>query len=105
MSKPQGLEQKYLDLIQQTLRNGIDRKHQVYFFGSRAFGGYKKYSDLDLWIECQPPLSRKELMKLREDFEESDLPIQIDLVTPETCLEAYKERIQNEKVIWSENEL
>lgn len=52
----------------------------VFAFGSRANGTARKYSDLDLAILTPEPLQLQALRKVREAFEDSDLPICVDLI-------------------------
>jgi len=52
----------------------------VLVFGSRAKGGVKRSSDLDLAIDLGRPLSRAEVLALADAFEESDLPYRVDVV-------------------------
>lgn len=102
MSDPGGLSAAALTEIKQILSKTLKSKPKamIYFFGSRARGNYRKYSDLDLWIEANPPLSQREITNLLETFEESDLSQKIDIVTPEICLPEYLNSIQKEKVLW-----
>jgi len=51
----------------------------VLIFGSRAKGNYKSGSDIDLAI-MNESLTDKEIVKLKSDFEESNLPYTVDLV-------------------------
>jgi type I restriction enzyme S subunit len=55
-----------------------DREVQV--FGSRARGQAKPYSDLDLVVMGDSPLSLGTLSLLSEAFAESDLPWRVDVV-------------------------
>ena len=102
MIKPLGLSNDQSEHIEKVLRAFLKHKAQftVSIFGSRARGGFRQYSDLDLWIESVPPLNRDEEAELRSSFEESDLPIKVDIVTPETCLESYLENISAERKVW-----
>ena len=63
---------------------GILRRHvpdrEVLAFGSRATWTAKGYSDLDLAILGDAPLSRDAASALGEDFGESDLPFKVDVV-------------------------
>lgn len=104
MIKPLGLSDSQVEFIENTLRSFLKAKSKyiVSVFGSRARGGYRQYSDLDLWIESIPPLTRAEEAELRNLFEDSDLPIKVDIVTPESCLESYLENILAEKQTWLE---
>jgi uncharacterized protein len=52
----------------------------VFAFGSRTNGTARKYSDLDLAILPPQPFSLRLLRRLREAFEDSDLPIGVDLI-------------------------
>lgn len=58
---------------------GILRKHipdrEVWAFGSRVWGGTKRFSDLDLVVAGDEPLPLAVWGNLKEDFSESDLPI------------------------------
>lgn len=102
MTKPTGLTDSQLSEIEKVLSTVLHSKKQkaVYVFGSRATGKHRQYSDLDLWIESDPELTTKDLQDLQEKFEESDLPIKIDIVTPTNCLETYRENIQKSKRVW-----
>ncbi|MBO9665715.1 MAG: nucleotidyltransferase domain-containing protein [Bdellovibrio sp.] len=102
MIKPLGLLPEQIDFIERTLQELLKNKRviNVSIFGSRVRGDYRQYSDLDLWIESTPELSRSEESTLRLRFEESDLPIKIDIVTPESCHADYRENIMSEKKLW-----
>lgn len=60
------------------LKEAGPRLGQIKVFGSRATGSARHSSDLDLVVF--PPSPRSELSKLRLAFEESDLPINVDVV-------------------------
>ena len=102
MTDPVGLSPKVLDEIKNILAFQLKLKNQlaVYAFGSRSKNTPRQYSDLDLWIEADPDLSVREITELREAFENSDIPIYVDIVTPSTCLPAYLPQIQSEKKRW-----
>jgi len=99
-----GLKQENLDFIKESILKELVHKKMiaVSIFGSRAKNTYRQYSDLDLWIESTPPLSISEKSKLAELYEESNLPIKIDIVTPEQCLPVYLDQINSEKKLWFE---
>ena len=52
----------------------------VYAFGSRATWQARKFSDLDLALVPEEALDWRVLARLREAFEESDLPITVDVI-------------------------
>jgi len=53
---------------------------EVLVFGSRARGGAKRFSDLDLALKGAGPLDPVLLGKLADAFETSALPWRVDLV-------------------------
>jgi len=61
----------------------IFRQHtaviEVWIFGSRAKGNYKKGSDIDLAI-MNKGVSERELSHIKTEIEESSLPYIIDLI-------------------------
>ena len=67
------LEKKYLNEIQAILRK-CSPGCEVRAFGSRIDGSARKYSDLDLAVVGDGPLSFETMGKLKEAFSESDLP-------------------------------
>jgi len=63
---------------------------EVFAFGSRVSGKAKKFSDLDLMIKTPAALPWKTLAELRESFEDSDLPICVDVVDWSNCTERFR---------------
>ena len=53
---------------------------EVWAFGSRAKWKAKQYSDLDLAVITNAPLSLQVSGALADDFAESDLPFKVDVV-------------------------
>lgn len=66
---------------------------EVRVFGSRVTGTAKKYSDLDLAIVDAQKLSLHTLGNLREAFQESDLPMRVDLVDWHAISDEFREVI------------
>lgn len=62
----------------------------VFAFGSRVNGRAKKHSDLDLGLEAQQSLDWQQMARLREAFDESDLPIRVDVVDWAACSPTFK---------------
>ncbi len=73
-----GLSERDLNTIFSILKK-YDEVTTVYIFGSRAKGNYKPGSDIDLAI-MNEPVADKTLLQIKNDFEESSLPYQVDLV-------------------------
>ena len=93
------LNSKHLETIQRILAEHVP-KCEVRAFGSRVKWAAKDYSDLDLAIVGSEPLSRRQLRQLKEAFEESNLPIRIDVVDWQSLSDGFKKVIEAEcKVI------
>ncbi len=69
----------YLEIIKRILKEyvpGCD----VRVFGSRVNGTAKKHSDLDLAVVDKEKIPTRKMNALREAFEDSDLPIRVDVL-------------------------
>jgi predicted nucleotidyltransferase len=73
------LEPSDHDTVLEILRRRIPDR-TVWAFGSRAGGKARKYSDLDLVVVGPEPMPNDTYNKLIEDFDESALPIRVDLL-------------------------
>ncbi len=71
---------------------------EVWAFGSRAKWTAKPYSDLDLAVICDRPLSLDVSAGLADDFSDSDLPWKVDVVDWATTSEAFRKIIERDKV-------
>lgn len=71
---------RHLEQVRAILAAHLPKGVAVLVFGSRARGGAKPFSDLDLAL-CGPAALDPALIgRLADAFEESDLPWQVDLV-------------------------
>ncbi|HNZ54790.1 MAG TPA: nucleotidyltransferase domain-containing protein [bacterium] len=73
------LSPKHLETVREILKYHLP-VCEVRVFGSRIKGTAKSYSDLDIALVCKEKIQRKKLHEIREAFEESDLPIRIDII-------------------------
>lgn len=74
--------------------------YSFYAFGSRVRGTNKLFSDLDLlYIESIPI---KILINIEEDFEESDLPFKVDLISWNEISDNFKQLIKNDLVLFQD---
>ncbi len=78
-----------LEQVRQIVRLHMP-EHEVFAFGSRVNGKAKKFSDLDLMLKTGASVSWKKLAGLRESFEDSDLPITVDLVDWSNCSDEFR---------------
>ena len=93
------LTPKHLEMIQRILAEHVP-KCEVRAFGSRVKRTAKDYSDLDLAVVGSESLSRRQLRRLKEAFEESDVPIRVDVVDWQSLSDWFKQVIAAEyKVI------
>ena len=69
----------HLVMVQTILADHLPQA-RVLAFGSRAAGTPRKYSDLNLAVIQQEPLTLRVISRLKTAFEDSDLPICVDLV-------------------------
>ena len=74
-------------------------QYAVWAFGSRAKWKAKEYSDLDLAIITDQPLSLDVSASLSEDLSESDLPYKVDVVDWATTSESFRKIIERDKVV------
>ena len=78
------LAPQYLSTVKAVL-NAVVPGLLVSAFGSRVTGRAKKHSDLDLAVQGDQALDWRQLARLREAFEESDLPFRVDVVDWLAC--------------------
>ena len=74
----------------------------VLAFGSRVKGNARKYSDLDLAIRGEEKLDFSRYARLRLAFEESTLPINVDILDWHTIPERFRENIEKGYVLVQE---
>lgn len=100
-----GISFQHHEEIKKIFSKVIRGSHQtirVFIFGSRALGTYRKYSDVDLLLEAEPPLTEAQIESLKEAFEESDIPYTFDIVCIQNLKAEYAETISKQKVQWFE---
>lgn len=75
------VDPKTREFIRTTIRTYLpDLGCRVFIFGSRAFDHHHPYSDIDIGIKGDRPIEREAIMKIQESFDESSLPMRIDIV-------------------------
>ena len=74
----------HMRIVQRILQEHLPNV-PVFAFGSRAHGKAKKFSDLDLMLRSDAKLDWTQLARAREAFEDSTLPIMVDLVDWHGC--------------------
>lgn len=74
-------------------------QYEVWAFGSRAKWTAKSYSDLDLAIITEKPLSLSVNAALADDFSESNLPWKVDIVDWAATSESFRKVIERDKTV------
>lgn len=87
-----------LQIVHSILRRHLPNR-EVRAFGSRVTGTARKYSDLDLVVMGDMPLSLSVSAALSDDFSESDLPFKVDVVDWATTSPGFREIIQADWVV------
>ena len=83
------LEEKHWNIIQQILSK---YPYEFYAYGSRVKGTARKFSDLDICFQEEIPLSV--ISRLREEFTESNLPFEVELVNWKHMRPIFKELVK-----------
>ena len=92
-----GLNEKDLEEVKCILKSNLPPSASVWVFGSRARGDHKKFSDLDILVSGE--VEMKIWACLIGMFEESSLPIKVDLVLDSEFAESYRGNFEKEKII------
>lgn len=93
------ITEKEREIVSQILQQ-IVPEYEVWAFGSRVKGNAKPFSDLDLAIISDKPLSLQTHAELVEAFSESDLNWKVDIVDWATTSEKFREIICQKYVVW-----
>ena len=71
---------------------------KAWAFGSRVTGTAKRFSDLDIALDAGAELDLRTLAELRHAFQESDLPICVDLLDLATTKPTFRKLIASERI-------
>lgn len=91
------ISSEHLAIVQQILRQLVP-SCEVWAFGSRVKGTAKPFSDLDLVIMSQQPVSLDLIASLHEAFSESDLPWKVDIVDWSSTSPEFRAVIDQQKI-------
>jgi len=72
---------------------------EVRAFGSRVNGTARKHSDLDLAIVGDGRMDTHTLNRLREAFEESELPFRVDVLDWNAVSDSFRKVIDNAYIV------
>ena len=92
---------KYVSLTEEELhliKKILNVPYDAIFFGSRVDGTNHKFSDVDLCLKGHRRIEGYDMQKIREAFEESDLPYTIDLVDYDTLSSSFKKSVDEKGI-------
>jgi uncharacterized protein len=89
------IEPQYLEAITDILRKYACGS-EVWAYGSRVRGTNARFSDVDLVLRPKENMSFERMCKLKLAFEESDLPMSVDVHCWDNIPESFKEQIIKE---------
>ncbi|MCY4413150.1 MAG: restriction endonuclease subunit S [Caldilineaceae bacterium] len=95
------LNPNHLETVRQILAYHVPAC-EVRAFGSRVTWNANDYSDLDLAVVGVTALDRSTLARLKEAFEESDLPMQVDVLDWHGISQSFQKVIERDSVVLQE---
>lgn len=90
------IKEKHLNIIREILRK---YPYTFYVYGSRAKKKARKNSDLDLCYKEKIP--GEVISDIKEQFEESDLPFKVDIVSWENMSTTFRKLIERDLIVMS----
>lgn len=89
---------KILDEL--VLKPLLSQNVELFVFGSRARGNFNPFSDIDLLYKLLPGHSIDEsiISKIKEDIEESNFQIKVDLVNDTNLADSYRTSVEKNMI-------
>lgn len=74
------------------------RQAELFVFGSRARGNHHPYSDIDIMYKENPESSISDSFvgQIKENLENSNLPIKVDLVSDKDLAKSYRDSVEKD---------
>ena len=94
------MSDKHISIIENILKHYFEGA-RILAFGSRVTGINKEFSDLDLAIDNNTPVSTTDLANAKQDFIDSDLPFSVDLIDLNRVDKAFKTTIEKSGKEWN----
>ena len=98
MNKPD-IRPDHFKIVQDILNKSLSSDVKVWVYGSRAKWTTLDSSDLDLALEGKDKIDYEVMNRLGRDFEESNLPYEVDVVDMATVQFFFKNIINKDKVL------
>ncbi len=75
---------------------------KIILYGSRARGDYREGSDIDVALDMRHKIENRIMSNIIGDLEESNLPINFDIVDFRAVSEKMQQKILRDGAIWKE---
>lgn len=98
MTREVDISPVHREIVEGVLRERLPEDVKVWVFGSRADWTTKDSSDLDLALEGESKLSAEVLGRLKDAFEDSELPYTVDVVDLHQVEDPFKQIIESQRV-------
>ena len=72
----------------------------IYLYGSRARGDQSKGSDVDLALDIGKPIDLSIISAIKEEIEESNIPLFVDLIDTQTVSPDFLASIKKDWIKW-----
>jgi predicted nucleotidyltransferase len=87
------LSEDHIAILRNVLSTYLPVDARAYVFGSRARGGARRYSDLDLALAWDQPFGLDLIGQIAEALSDSDLPFKVDIVDIAMVDPAFRRRV------------
>ena len=98
MNDKVAIEPEHVALVKTILYRYLPEHTTLWAFGSRVKGMSKKFSDLDIVIDCGERVSSAVMANIAFDLEESDLPYKVDIVDWNAVSETFKKILTKDRL-------
>lgn len=92
------IKEKYLTQVREIINSQLDKNSEVKIFIFGSCLTKEHFGDLDIGLTGE--ISEDFIYKLKNLFEESDLPYFVDVVNFEKVSLAFKNNVFNSKILW-----
>lgn len=94
-----GLKTKDWELLKKILITPLQTHEcKIWIFGSRATGAFRQFSDIDILFEPSHTIPSDLIGQIKEDLENSNLPIKVDLVQKKDLAKGYLPHIESQLI-------
>lgn len=87
------IRREHLEVVKEILYAHVP-DCEVWAFGSRIQGNAKAYSDLDIVVVGERKIESKRFYSLKEAFEDSELPMRVDVLDWQAISESFRNVIK-----------